>query len=166
MSAQFFQQSTPSQNTFARCFNINCDEHIETSSIQSQKSIVNSSLTINGNLEKRATKFIQQTNATTNIDVNFNNNVWIETKTFTTPHSSNNTTSFLLQNFTGFTLVGTHTVINMNLVQYLGTTGQPILTGKRVGDYDWEITIINVHQNQDLNGIFFISGEKYYLKEE
>lgn len=165
MSARFFQQSVPNQNTNLRCFNINCDTHIETSSIQSTKNVCNS-LVINGNLTKRATQFIQQTNATTNIDVNFNNNVWIETKTFTTPHSNNNSTSFLLQNFTGFTLTGTHTVLNMNLVQYLGTTGLPILTGKRVGNYDWEITIINLHNSEDLNGIFFISGEKYYLKEE
>ena len=36
---------------------------------------------------------------TTSIDANFQNNLIINTQTFTTPHSNNNSTSFVVNNY-------------------------------------------------------------------
>ena len=53
--------------------------------------------------------------------------------------------------------------VNVSIQRYNGTTGLPIITGRCLDNNQYEITIINLHQNEDLSGTFRISAEITYL---
>ena len=111
--------------------------------------------TINGNIFKSSATNQQLTSPTTAIDANFKKRLIINTQTFTTPHSSNNSTSF---DVTNFECSGNDKVVRVDIQQYLGT-GLPIVTGRCDAGNLYEITIINIHPSADLNSTFRLSLE-------
>tara|TARA_R110002126_G_scaffold101226_1_gene233268 strand:+ start:173 stop:499 length:327 start_codon:yes stop_codon:yes gene_type:complete len=98
--------------------------------------------------------FNQLTSPTTDVPSGGFNHYEIITQNFTTPHSSNNTTTFIVTE----TPLGVNTFVDVNMNFYSGTDGLPIVK-HNIRGYDGalEITIINLHQNQDLNGYFRIT---------
>ena len=111
--------------------------------------------TFNGDIFKTSATNQQLTSPTTAIDANFKKRLIINTQTFTTPHSNNNSTSFVVNNFE---CSGNDAVVRVDIQQYLGT-GLPIVTGRCDTGNLYEITIINVHSSQDLNSTFRLSLE-------
>jgi len=110
--------------------------------------------TLNGRLYIQSSTLNQTTSPTTTVDANFARNILINTQIFTTPHSSNNFTSFLVSNFD----CPTGAVITVNIQRYSGT-GLPIVTGIIADSNNYQITIINLHQNTDLDSAFQLSLE-------
>jgi len=110
--------------------------------------------TLNGRLYIPSITLNQTTSPTTTVDANFARNILINTQIFTTPHSSNNFTSFLVSNFD----CPTGAVITVNIQRYSGT-GLPIVTGIIADSNNYQITIINLHQNTDLDSAFQLSLE-------
>tara|TARA_R110002126_G_scaffold7019_1_gene35166 strand:+ start:67 stop:528 length:462 start_codon:yes stop_codon:yes gene_type:complete len=110
--------------------------------------------TFNGRIYKASSTISQLTSPTTTIDANFARNLIINTQIFTTPHSNNNSTSFLVTNFD----CQSGTVVNVNIQKYSGT-GLPIVTGIIADDNNYQITIINLHKNTDLDNTFELSLE-------
>jgi hypothetical protein len=111
--------------------------------------------TINGDIFKSSATNQQLTSPTTSIDANFKKRLIINTQIFTTPHSSNNSTSFVVNNFE---CSGNGKVVRVDIQQYLGS-GLPIVTGRCDAGNLYEITIINIHPSQDLNSTFRLSLE-------
>lgn len=111
--------------------------------------------TFNGDIFKSSATNQQLTSPTTAIDANFKKRLIINTQTFTTPHSSNNSTSFVVNNFE---CSGNDKVVRVDIQQYLGT-GLPIVTGRCDAGNLYEITIINIHPSEDLNSTFRLSLE-------
>ena len=111
--------------------------------------------TFNGRIYKSSSTLSQLTSPTTTIDANFARNLLINTQIFTTPHSNNNSTSFVVNNYE---CSGNGKVVRVAIQEYLGT-GLPIVTGRCDAGNLYEITIINVHKNQDLNSTFRLSLE-------
>ena len=111
--------------------------------------------TFNGDIFKQSATIQQLTSPTTSIDANFQKNLIINTQIFTTPHSSNNSTSFVVNNYE---CSGTGSVVRVAIQEYLGT-GLPIVTGRCDAGNEYEITIINIHTNADLNSSFRLSLE-------
>lgn len=149
MSSQYLNQSTKNGNV-----NIRVNDAVVDS------SVVTKDLQINQYIFKKHSILNQITNPTTSVNANYKANLTINTQTFTTPHSSNNSTSFLITSYD--CSLATDNVI-ASIQRYNGTTGLPIITGKCLDNNEYEITIINLHQNQDLNGSFRISTEITYL---
>ena len=149
MSSQYLNQTVPNQNV-----NIRVNDAII------DKSVLTKDLQINQFLYKKHTILTQATNPTTSIDANYKANLTINTQTFTTPHSSNNSTTFLITSYDCSLATDN---VNVSIQRYNGTTGLPIITGRCLDGNTYEITIINLHQNQDLNGTFRISAEITYL---
>ncbi len=149
MSAQYLNQSVPNQNV-----NIRVNDAVMDS------SVVTKDLQINQYLFKKHTILTQTTSPTTSINANYKNILTINTQTFTTPHSNNNSTTFSITSYD--CSLATDNVI-ASIQRYNGTTGLPIITGKCLDNNEYEITIINLHNNQDLNGSFRISAEITYL---
>lgn len=114
-----------------------------------------SNVTINGDIFKSSATNQQLTSPITAIDANFKKRLIINTQTFTTPHSSNNSTSFIVNNFE---CSGNDAVVRVEIQQYLGS-GLPIVTGRCDTGNQYEITIINIHHNEDLNSTFRLSLE-------
>ena len=110
--------------------------------------------TLNGRLYIPSSTVTQTTGPTTTVDANFARNILINTQIFTTPHSNNNFTSFLVTNFD----CPAGAVVDVNIQRYSGT-GLPIVTGIIAGTNDYQITIINVHHNTDLDSAFELSLE-------
>lgn len=111
--------------------------------------------TFNGDIFKTSATNQQLTSPTTAIDANFKKRLIINTQTFTTPHSNNNSTSFIVNNFE---CSGNDKVVRVDIQQYLGS-GLPIVTGRCDVGNQYEITIINIHSSQDLNSTFRLSLE-------
>ena len=149
MSAQYLNQTVPNQSV-----NIRVNDAVMDS------SVVTKDLQINQYLFKKHVILNQITSPTSSIDANFKANLTINTQIFTTPHSSNNTTTFLITSYDCSLVTDNVTV---SIQRYNGTNGLPIITGRCLDNNQYEITIINLHQNQDLNGTFRISTEITYL---
>ncbi len=111
--------------------------------------------TFNGNIYKTSVTNQQLTSPTTAIDANFKKRLIINTQTFTTPHSNNNSTSFIVNNFE---CSGNDKVVRVDIQEYLGS-GLPIITGRCDVGNQYEITIINIHPSDNLNSTFRISLE-------
>ena len=144
MSSQYLNQTVPNQN-----INIRVNDAII------DKSVLTKDLQINQFLYKKHTILTQATNPTTSVNANYKANLTINTQTFTTPHSNNNSTSFVVNNFE---CSGNGAVVRVDIQQYLGS-GLPIVTGRCDAGNLYEITIINIHKNQDLNSTFRLSLE-------
>ena len=149
MSSQYLNQSVPNTNV-----NIRINDAVFDS------SVVTKDLQINNFLFKKHVVLNQITNPTTSVNANYKNCLTINTQTFTTPHSSNNSTTFLITSYDCSLATDN---VNVSIQRYNGTTGLPIITGRCLDNNQYEITIINLHQNQDLNGTFRISVEITYL---
>ena len=149
MSSQYLNQSVPNTNV-----NIRINDAVFDS------SVVTKDLQINNFLFKKHVVINQITNPTTSVNANYKTNLTINTQTFTTPHSSNNSTTFLVTSYDCSLATDN---VNVSIQRYNGTTGLPIITGRCLDNNQYEITIINLHQNQDLNGTFRISVEITYL---
>jgi len=111
--------------------------------------------TFNAAIFKSSATNQQLTSPTTAIDANFKKRLIINTQTFTTPHSNNNSTSFIVNNFE---CSGNGAVVRVDIQQYLGA-GLPIVTGRCDAGNLYEITIINIHPSADLNSTFRLSLE-------
>ena len=149
MSAQYLNQTVPNQSVNIRVHDAVIDSSVVTKDLQ-----------INQYLFKKHSILNQITNPTTSVSANYKNCLTINTQTFTTPHSSNNSTTFLITSFDCSLATDNVTV---SIQRYNGTNGLPIITGRCLDNNIYEITIINLHQNQDLNGTFRISAEITYL---
>tara|TARA_R110002049_G_C8810975_1_gene533522 strand:+ start:81 stop:545 length:465 start_codon:yes stop_codon:yes gene_type:complete len=149
MSAQYLNQ--PNKNTTA----INVGSANVYDSLTCGGNCGLNHTTLNGDIFKQSATNQQLTSPTTSIDANFQNNLIINTQTFTTPHSNNNSTSFVVNNYE---CSGNGKVVRVAIQEYLGS-GLPIVTGRCDAGNLYEITIINVHKNQDLNSTFRLSLE-------
>ena len=149
MSSKYLNQPTPNPN-----INIRVNDAVMDS------SVVTKDLQVNQYIFKKHVILTQATNPTTSVNANYKNCLTINTQTFTTPHSSNNSTTFLITNYDCSLATDN---VNVSIQRYNGTTGLPIITGRCLDNNQYEITIINLHQNQDLNGTFRISAEITYL---
>tara|TARA_R110002153_G_scaffold25979_3_gene81896 strand:- start:2496 stop:2951 length:456 start_codon:yes stop_codon:yes gene_type:complete len=149
MSAQYLNQSVPNQNVNIRVNDAVVDKSVATKDLQ-----------INNFLFKKHTILTQTTSPTTSIDANYKVNLTINTQTFTTPHTNNNSTTFLITSYDCSLATDN---VNVSIQRYNGTTGLPIITGRCLDANQYEITIINLHNSQDLNGTFRISAEITYL---
>ena len=114
--------------------------------------------TFNGAIFKQSATVTQLTSPTTTIDANSNRNLIINTMPFTTPHSNNNFTSFLVTNFD----CSAGAVIDVNIQKYSGT-GLPIVTGVIADSNNYQITIIKLHHNTDLDSSFELSLESKFF---
>lgn len=148
MSSQYLNQ--PIKNsTEIRINNATIDGSITVGS-----SAALNNTTLNGRVYKASSTINQATSPTTTIDANFARNLLINTQIFTTPHSSNNFTSFLVTNFD----CAAGAVIDVNIQKYSGT-GLPIVTGIIADNNNYQITIINVHSTTNLDNSFELSLE-------
>ena len=149
MSSQYLNQ--PNKNSTA----INVGSANVYDSLTSGGTCGLNDTTFNGAIFKQSATNQQLTSPTTSIDANFEKRLIINTQTFTTPHSNNNSTSFVVNNYE---CSGNGKVVRVAIQEYLGT-GLPIVTGRCDAGNLYEITIINVHKNQDLNSTFRLSLE-------
>ena len=149
MSSQYLNQAVKNQNVNIRVHDAVIDNSTVTHDLQ-----------INQYLFKKHSILNQITSPTTSVDANYKATLTINTQTFTTPHSNNNSTTFLITSYDCSLATDN---VNVSIQRYNGTTGLPIITGRCLDNNQYEITIINLHQNQDLNGTFRISAEITYL---
>jgi len=149
MSSKYLNQPTPNPN-----INIRVNDAVI------DNSTVTHDLQINQYIFKKHSIINQATSPTTSVNANYKNILTINTQTFTTPHSNNNSTTFLITNYDCSLATDN---VNVSIQRYNGTTGLPVITGRCLDNNQYEITIINLHQNQDLNGTFRISAEITYL---
>tara|TARA_R110002153_G_scaffold138885_3_gene289498 strand:+ start:6175 stop:6630 length:456 start_codon:yes stop_codon:yes gene_type:complete len=149
MSSQYLNQSGPNQNV-----NIRINDAVVDS------SVVTKDLQINQYLYKKHVVLNQITNPTTSVNANYKPNLTINTQIFTTPHSANNTTTFLITSYDCSLATDN---VDVSIQRYNGTTGLPMITGRCLDNNQYEITIINLHNSQDLNGTFRISAQITYL---
>jgi hypothetical protein len=147
MSSLFLNQSVPNKSV-----------NIRVNDAVIDNSVVTEDLQINNYFYEKCIVVNQTTSPTTTIDALNNRNLLINTQTFTTPHSSNNFTSFLVTNFD----CASGAVIDVNIQKYSGT-GLPIVTGIIADDNNYQITIINLHYNTDLDNTFQLSLESKYF---
>ena len=147
MSSLFLNQSVPNKSV-----NIRVNDAVIDSSVVTQD------LQINNYFYEKCIVVNQATSPTTTIDALNNRNLLINTQTFTTPHTTNNFTSFLVTNFD----CASGAVIDVNIQKYSGT-GLPIVTGIIADDNNYQITIINLHKNTDLDSTFQLSLESKYF---
>ena len=147
MSSQYLNQSTPNKSV-----------NIRVNDAVIDNSVVTHDLQINNYFFEKCIVVSQATSPTTTIDALSNRNLIINTQTFTTPHSNNNFTSFLVTNFD----CASGAVIDVNIQKYSGT-GLPIVTGIIADDNNYQITIINLHYNTDLDNTFQLSLESKYF---
>ena len=147
MSSQYLNQSVPNKSVNIRCNDIVADGSVVTKDLQINNYFFEKCIVVN-----------QLTSPTTTIDAINNRNLLINTQIFTTPHSSNNTTSFLVTNFD----CASGAVIDVNIQKYNGT-GMPIVTGIIADDNNYQITIINLHSNTDLDNSFQLSLESKFF---
>ena len=151
MSAQFLNQVTKHPNANIRVLDAIVDNALNTQDLQ-----------INGYILKKHLKIEQQTSPTTDVIANYNDNLYIVTMPLTTPHSTNNFTKFKIT-YWDTQPTGSYPCINLNTNLYNGTTGLPIVTGKILANNEYEVTIVNVHPSEDLNGAMVITAEIVYF---
>tara|TARA_R110000751_G_scaffold38680_1_gene92660 strand:- start:1320 stop:1775 length:456 start_codon:yes stop_codon:yes gene_type:complete len=147
MSSLFLNQSVPNKSV-----NIRVNDAVIDSSVVTQD------LQINNYFYEKCIVVNQAISPTTTIDALNNRNLLINTQTFTTPHTTNNFTSFLVTNFD----CASGAVIDVNIQKYSGT-GLPIVTGIIADDNNYQITIINLHTTTDLDNTFQLSLESKYF---
>ena len=145
----YLNQSIPNQNV-----NIRINDAVFDS------SVVTKDLQVNQYVFKKHSILNQITSPVTSVDANYKTNLTINTQTFTTPHSANNSTTFLITSYDCSLATDN---VTLSIQRYNGTTGQPIITGKCLDNNQYEITIINLHQTENLNGTFRISAELTYF---
>ena len=148
MSSQYLNQTVPNKNV-----NIRCNDFVADS------STVTKDLQINQYLFKKHVVLNQITSPTTSVSANYKAFLTINTQTFTTPHTNNNSTTFLITSYDCSLATDN---VNVSIQRYNGTTGLPIITGRCLDNNEYEITIINLHQTENLNGTFRISAEITY----
>ena len=151
MSAQFLNQSTKHPNANIRVLDAIIDNSVNTKDLQ-----------ISGYLMKKHLKIDQETSPVSDVIANYNDNLYIVTQPLTTPHSTNNFTKFKIT-YWDTQPTGSYACININTNSYNGTTGLPIVTGQILPNNEYEVTIVNVHNNEDLNGSLIITAEIVYL---
>lgn len=151
MSFQYLNQFKPQYNKNGRLNDLIIDNSIITNDLQINQYTFNKVLLIN-----------QSTSATTSVDANYKNHLRIVTQPFSTPHSNNNITSFIITNF-DTQPTGSYPNININIQDYQGTQGLPIVTGKILPNNQYEISVVNIHKNENLNGAFIITANLTYL---
>ena len=151
MSAQFLNQSTKHPNANIRVLDAIVDNSLTTNDLQINKYIF-----------KKHLKIEQQTSPVTDVDANYKEHLYIVTQPLTTPHSTNNFTKFKITSW-DTQPTGSLPCININTNLYNGTTGLPIVTGKILPNNEYEVTIVNVHPSEDLNGPMVITAELIYF---
>ncbi len=151
MSFQYLNQFKPQYNKNGRLNDLSIDNSIQTNDLQINQYTFNKVLLIN-----------QSTSPTTSIDATYKNHLRIVTQPFTTPHSNNNITSFIITSFDTQS-TGSYPNININIQDYQGSQGLPIVTGKILPNNQYEITVVNIHKNEDLNGAIVITADLTYL---
>tara|TARA_R110000772_G_C13157647_1_gene425658 strand:+ start:275 stop:727 length:453 start_codon:yes stop_codon:yes gene_type:complete len=149
MSSRYLNQSVPNQNVNIRVHDAIIDNSVVTKDLQ-----------INQYIFKKHTILTQATSPTTSVDANYKTNLTINTIAFSTPHSNNNTTTFKITSYDCSLATDN---VNVSIQRYNGTTGLPIISGRCLDNNEYEITIINLHKNEDLSGTFRISAEITYL---
>tara|TARA_R110000823_G_scaffold117517_2_gene241058 strand:- start:129 stop:584 length:456 start_codon:yes stop_codon:yes gene_type:complete len=147
MSSLFLNQSVPNKSV-----------NIRVNDAVIDNSVVTNDLQINNYFFEKCIVVTQAISPTTTIDALNNRNLLINTQTFTTPHTTNNFTSFLVTNFD----CASGAVIDVNIQKYSGT-GLPIVTGIIADDNNYQITIINLHTTTDLDNTFQLSLESKYF---
>ncbi len=150
MSIRFLQQPQACRATQIRAFDVAVDRDIT----------VTRAFNMNGSLYNKAIIVSQATSAVTAVSALKNEHIRIDTQTFTTPHTTNNTTSFIVNDIITQPS-GAYPNVSVNLQDYSGTTGLPIVTGKILSGQRYEITVINVG-SQDLNGLLLINVDLTY----
>jgi hypothetical protein len=150
MSAQYLNQITKNGNVNIKVYDAIVDNAMNTNDLE-----------INQYLFKKSLVITQSGGATSPVQANYQPNLIINTQTFTTPHSNNNTTSFVID---AYDCSASTDVVNVAIQRYNGTTGNPIISGKCLDNNQYSITITNLHSNEDLNGTFRISVELCYFK--
>lgn len=151
MSINFLQQDVPDQATKIRVYDANIDNMLTTKDIQLDNFVFKKHLEIQ-----------QLVSPTTDIDAAGANNLYIITQPFTTPHTTNNTTSFIILNF-NTQPTGAKACINLNLNTYGGgAAGLPIVTGRTLSAQRYEVTVINLGTT-DLAGPLIITAESTYF---
>jgi len=150
MSAQYLNQ--PNKNSTA----INVGTANVSDSLTCGNSAGLNHTTFNGRIFKSSATNQQLTSPTTAVDANFKERLIINTQTFTTPHSNNNSTSFNVNNFE---CTGNGQVVRVDIQEYNGG-GLPIVTGRCTPSQNvYEITIINIHKSDNLDSTFRLSLE-------
>ncbi len=149
MSSKYLSQSVPNANINIRVNDAIIDNSVATKDLQINQYIFKKHVIVN-----------QLTSPTTSVNANYKANLTINTMPFSTPHSNNNTTTFLIDNYDCSLATDNVTI---SIQRYNGTTGLPIITGRCLDNNQYEITIINLHQNEDISGTFRISAEITYL---
>jgi hypothetical protein len=149
MSSRYLSQSVPNQNV-----NIRVNDAVVDS------SVVTKDLQINQYIFKKHDIVNQLTSPTTSVDANYKTNVTINTQAYSTPHSNNNATTFKITNYDCSLATDN---VNVSIQRYNGTTGTPIISGRCLDNNEYEVTIINLHNTEDLSGTFRISAEITYL---
>ena len=150
MSAQFLNQSAINPSVNIKVFDAIIDNVANVQDLE-----------VNQYLYKKALVLTQSNSPTTPVQANYQSNLTINTQTFSTPHSSNNTTSFIIDSYD---CSSNTDVVNIAIQRYNGTTGFPIVTGRCLDNNQYHVFITNLHQNEDLNGTFRLSVEMTYFK--
>lgn len=148
MSSQYLNQSVKNQNV-----NIHVNDAVV------QNSLTTNDLSVNNFLFKKHTVINQASGATSSVDATYKVNLIINTQTFTTPHSTNNSTSFIITNYDVTGSAGD--VVNVSIQKYSGSTGLPMVSGviSNSNNNQYTVNIINLHHNENLNGTFRLAVE-------
>jgi FlaG/FlaF family flagellin (archaellin) len=150
MSAQYLNQTTKNGNVNIKVYDAIVDNALNANDLEINQYFFKKSLVLN-----------QTVGATSPVQANYQSNLTINTQTFTTPHSNNNTTSFVID---AYDCSASTDVVHVAIQRYNGTTGNPIVSGKCLDNNQYSITITNLHSNEDLNGSFRLSVELCYFK--
>ena len=150
MSAQFLNQTAINPSANIRVFDAVIDNALSAKDLE-----------INQYLYKKSLVLTQTNSPTTPVQANYQSNLTINTQTFTTPHSSNNTTSFIID---AYDCSASTDVVNVAIQRYSGTTGFPIVTGRCLDNNQYHVFITNLHSSEDLNGTLRLSVELTYFK--
>ena len=88
MSSKYLSQSVPNANINIRVNDAVIDNSVATKDLQINQYIFKKHVIVN-----------QLTSPTTSVNANYKANLTINTMPFSTPHSNNNTTTFLIDNY-------------------------------------------------------------------
>ena len=150
MSAQFLNQITKTGNVNIKVYDAIIDNSMSANDLE-----------INQYFYKKALVLTQSTSPTSPVQANYQPNLIINTQTFTTPHSSNNTTTFIIDSYD---CSADTDVVHIAIQRYNGTTGNPIVSGVCKDNNQYSVKITNLHPSEDLNGSFRLSVELCYFK--
>ena len=148
MSSQYLNQTVPNQSVNIRVNDAIIDKSVATKDLQ-----------INQYIFKKHSIINQATSPTSSVNANYKANLTINTQIFTTPHSSNNSTTFSITSYDCSLATDN---VNVSIQRYNGTTGLPIVVGKCLDNNQYQVSIINLHPSEDLTGTFRLSVELSY----